>query len=110
MYESKRSKPKRWVPFAWMPNYDEAKAKRPGTGYESHRSRRARLELQCLAYVFDRWDERTAERIQVVWAGKIQRPTKVYLGAVVVDHPQLDKFTGGSCIVFYFCIHCSKMK
>ena len=93
-----------------MPNYDEAKAKRPLKGYESHRSRRARLELQCLAYVFDCWDERTAERIQVVWAGKIERPTKLYLGAVVVDHPQLDKFTGGSCIVFYFCIHCSNLK
>ena len=98
MHESERSKPSRWIPFAWMPNYDEAKATlRPAKGYESHRSRRARLEHQCLAYIFAGWDERTAERIKVIWGGNTERQTKLYLGAVVVDHPQLDKFTGGSC-------------
>ena len=98
MHESERSKPGRWLPFAWMPNYDEAKARqRPTAGYECHRSRRARLEHQCLSYIFDRWDERTAERIKLMWEGKIELPTKLYLGAIVVDHPQLDKFTGGSC-------------
>ena len=98
MHESERSKPIRWIPFAWMPNYDEAKAtKRPGKGYESHPARRARLEHQCLAYVFAGWEERSAERIKVTWEGKIERQTRIYLGAIVVDHPQLDKFTGGSC-------------
>ncbi len=76
MHESEHSKPRRWVPFAWMPNYDKAKANRPLQGYDSRRSRRARLELQsrvqCLAYVFAYCDERhTAELIQVVWGRKI---------------------------------------
>lgn len=62
-----------------------------------HRSRRARLEHQALALVFERWDERSAQRIEVMWEGKIKRQTRIYLGAVVVDHPQLDKFAGGSC-------------
>ena len=98
MHESERSKPIRWIPFAWMPNYDEAKApERPEKGYDCHRSRRARLEHQALALVFERWDERSAQRIEVMWEGKIKRQTRIYLGAVVVDRPQLDKFTGGSC-------------
>jgi hypothetical protein len=91
MHESECSKLRRWVPFAWMPNYDEAKANRPLQGYDSSRSRRSRLELQsrvqCLAYVFADCDERTAELIQVVWGRKIVLSTKLYLGAVVVDHP-----------------------
>jgi hypothetical protein len=36
--------------------------------------------------------------------------TRVYLGAVVtvVDHPQLDKFTGGTCDKFCFTAFCMK--
>ena len=99
MHESERSKPMRWTPFAWMPVYKEELAKnRLGTGYESHKARRVRLEHQALAYVLHDWDERTADKMKVFWEGKIERDTKVYIGAVVVDHPQLDKFTAGSRI------------
>jgi hypothetical protein len=56
------------------------------------------LEHQALAYVLHDWDERTADKMKVFWEGKIERDTKVYIGAVVVDHPQLDKFTAGSRI------------
>lgn len=97
MHESERAKPARWTPFAWMPNYKEELApNRPKEGYESHKARRMRLEHQALAYVLHDWDERTAEAMTVMWEGKIERPTKLYLGAVVVDHPQLDKFTAGA--------------
>jgi hypothetical protein len=97
MHESERTKPARWTPFAWMPVYKEELApKRPTKGFDSHTARRARLEHQALAYVLHDWDERTAEARNVFWEGKIQRPTKLYLGAVVVDHPQLDKFAAGS--------------
>ena len=99
MHESERSKPSRWVPFAWMPVYKEELApNRPKTGYDSHKARRVRLEHQALAYVLHDWDERTADKMKVFWEGKIERDTKVYIGAVVVDHPQLDKFTAGSRI------------
>ena len=97
LHETERTKPHRWTPFAWMPVYkDELAPKRPTRGYDSHTARRARLEHQALAYIFEDWDERTASAIKVVWGGKIERPTKLYLGAVVVDHPQLDKFTAGA--------------
>jgi hypothetical protein len=97
MHESERSKPSRWVPFAWMPVYKEELApNRQKQGYDSHKARRARLEHQALAYVLHDWDERTAERKKVFWGGSTERQTKVYLGAVVVDHPQLDKYTAGS--------------
>jgi hypothetical protein len=105
MHESERSKPSRWVPFAWMPVYKEELApNRPKKGYDSHKSRRARLEHQALAYVLHDWDERTAERKKVFWGGSTERQTKVYLGAVVVDHPQLDKYTAGSRTSISF--HC----
>ena len=85
------------MPFAWMPVYKEELApNRPTKGYDSHTARRARLEHQALAYVFADWDERTADARKVMWGGKIERPTKLYLGAVVVDHPQLDKLTAGA--------------
>ena len=80
-----------------MPVYKEELApNRPKTGYHSHKARRVRLEHQALAYVLSDWDERTAESKKVFWGGSTERPTKIYLGAVVVDHPQLDKFTAGS--------------
>ena len=98
MHESERCKPLRWIPFAWMPVYHEALTPdRPTQGYEGHPARRARLEHEALAYALAGWDERTAETVDVVWGGTTRLQTRVYLGAVVVDHPQLDKFTGGTC-------------
>ncbi len=80
-----------------MPVYKEELApNRPKTGYDSHKARRVRLEHQTLAHVLYDWNERTAERKKVSWGGSTERQTKVYLGAVVVDHPQLDKYTEGS--------------
>ena len=77
-----------------MPVYKEELAlNRPKTGYERHKSVWTTLEHQALAYVLSDWDERTAESKKVFWGGSTERPTKIYLGAVVVDHPQLDKFT-----------------
>jgi hypothetical protein len=55
------------------------------------------LEHEALAYALAGWDERTAETVDVVWGGTTRLQTRVYLGAVVVDHPQLDKLTGGTC-------------
>ena len=45
--------------------------------------------------------ERTAnEKHSVFWGGDEKRDTAVYIGAVVVDHPQLDKFTAFPGAVF----------
>jgi hypothetical protein len=78
-----------------MPNYDDKLAPgRPQRGYESHAPRRLRLEHEALSIVFKDWDTRTSDAVSLYWGGKIQRKSKVYVAAVVVDHPQLDKLAG----------------
>ena len=79
-----------------MPAYDEKLApNRPKLGFESHAARRLGLEHEALSYVLKDWDVRTKDAMQLYWSGKFLRSSKVYLAAVVVDHPQLDKFVGG---------------
>ena len=103
MHESERNKAVRWTVFAWMPLFYEKKApNRPSQGYEGCPARRIRLEHQCLTYVLRRFEERTAnKKLSVFWGGDEQRDTAVYIGGAIVDHPQLDKFTGcpGSLII-----------
>ena len=78
-----------------MPNYDEKLApQRPKYGFESHTPRRLRLEHEALSVVFKNWDTRTRDAVSLYWGGRILRLSKVYVAAVVVDHPQLDKFAG----------------
>ena len=78
-----------------MPVYDTNLAPdRPGQGFASHSARRLRLEHEALAHVFKDWDIRASEAVQLHWGGKTLRSSKLYLAAVVVDHPQLDKFAG----------------
>ena len=78
-----------------MPQYSDALAPdRPTQGYQGHPARRVRLEHQALAYIFRDFDERTSKPRDVFWGGTIERQTQIYAAAVVVDHPQLDRFTG----------------
>ena len=85
-----------WIPFAWMPVYDEKLAAScDSSGYKGHTARRVRLKHEAHSYVFKDWDARTRDILQLHWGGKVLRNSKVYLAAVVVDHPQLDKFVGG---------------
>ena len=80
-----------------MPIYDDKLAPdRPGKGFASHTARRLLLEHEALAHVFKDWDIRTrdSDAVQLYWGGLTLRLTKVYLAAVVVDHPQLDKYAG----------------
>lgn len=80
-----------------MPVYNEDLAPdRPKQGLIGHAARRVQLEHQGLAHVFERWDERTSEPVNLCWGGEIVRKSKIYLVSTVVDHPQLDKFAGTS--------------
>ncbi len=98
MHESERCKQLRWILIAWMPVYIEALAPdRPTQGYDGHPALRERLGHEALAYVLGGWDEHTAKTFDVVWEGTTRLQTRVYLGAIVVDHVQLDKFTGSTC-------------
>ena len=79
-----------------MPVYDEKLAPtRDTSGYNGHTARQVRLEHKALSYVFKDWDARTRDSVQLHWGGEVLRKSKVYLAAVVVDHPQLDIFAGG---------------
>ena len=94
-HEGVRNQAISWIPFAWMPVYDDKLAPlRPKQGYESHTPRRLRLEHEALSVVFKDWDDRTRDVVKLYWGGTVQRNSKVYVAAVVVDHPQLDKFAG----------------
>ena len=96
LHESERSKPSAWIPFAWMPTYIDALAPdRPSQGFNGHAARRVRLDHQALAHVFKDWDERTQDAVSLHWGGAVLRKSKIYMAAVVVDHPQLDKFAAG---------------
>ena len=96
LHESERSKPSAWIPFAWMPTYIDALAPyRPSKGFNGHAARRVRLDHQALAHVFKDWDERTQDAVSLHWGGAVLRKSKIYMAAVVVDHPQLDKFAAG---------------
>ena len=96
-YEGVRNQATSWIPFAWLPAYDEKLAPmRPTKGYESHTPRRIRMEHEALSIVFKDWDHRTKDAVKLYWGGKVLRDSKLYLAAVVVDHPQLDKFAGSS--------------
>ena len=78
-----------------MPVYDQKWASdHPNKGFESHTARRLRLEHEALAHVFKDWDIRTRDAVQLYWGGLTLRLSKVYLAAVVADHPQLDKYAG----------------
>ena len=108
MHESERCQARRWTPCAWMPLFDEKKAPgRPTQGYESCPARRMRLEHQCLGYMIQQFEERAAakQKHSVLWGGDEKRDTVVYIGGVIVDHQQLDKFTGCPGAVFM----CSNM-
>jgi len=95
-HEGVRTQATSWIPFAWMPVYDDKLApKRDASGFHGHTARRVRLEHEALSYVFKNWEARTRDAVQLYWGGKILRSSKVYLAAVVVDHPQLDKFVEG---------------
>ena len=105
MHESERCQARRWTACAWMPLYDEKKAPdRPTQGYESSPARRIRLEHQCLGYMLQPFEERAAKQKHfVLWGGDERRDTAVYIGAAIVDHPQLDKFTGCAGAVLICC-------
>ena len=97
MHEGVRTQATLWIPFAWMPvYYPKLAPDRLGKGFASHTARRLRLEHDSLAHVFKDWDIRTRDAVQLPWGGLTLCLSKVYLAAIVVYHPQLDKFAGSS--------------
>ena len=56
-HEGVRTQATSWIPFAWMPAYDDKLApNRDKAGFESHTARRVRLEHEALSHVFKDWE------------------------------------------------------
>ena len=53
-----------------------------------------RLEHEALSVVFKVSKIGDSQTRDTYWRGKILHISKVSLAAVIVDHPQLDKFAG----------------
>jgi hypothetical protein len=63
------------------------------------------MEHEALSIVFKDWDLRTKDAVKLYWGGKVLRDSKIYLAAVVVDHPQLDKFAGSGMTPGMLFVH-----
>jgi hypothetical protein len=86
LHESERRKPKNWIPIAWLPIYDEEKArKRPTQGYESVSARNMRLYHDCWRNILGKWNEKTQHARKVVFAGEVCHQTRSFVGGLLGD-------------------------
>ena len=100
LHESERCKPAAWIPVGWLPNYIDVRAKglRPGQGYESIPARKMRLFHRCWIEFLDGWAERTRDAMILTWADGVQRTSRIFLGGLLGDQQEGDKFTGEPCV------------
>ena len=98
LHEDERSKPSAWIPVGWLPVYNEERDKRPGRGYESASARKHRLYHSCWVEFLDRWAERTKESDVLPWADGKSRKTRFFLGGVLGDQQEGDRYTGEPCV------------
>ena len=98
LHEDERTRPRNWIPVGWLPVYDEKRDKRPSQGFESTAARKIRLYHQCWIEFLDGWAERTKEAVLLPWADGITRSTRLYIGGVMGDQQEGDKYTGEPCM------------
>ena len=98
LHEEERMKPKNWVPVGWLPVYDESRDSRKKTGFDSTSARKVRLYHACWIEFLDKWAERTKEAIEIPWADGQTRWTRLFIGGVMGDQQEGDKYTGEPCV------------
>ena len=98
LHEDERMKPRNWIPVGWIPVYDESRDKRPGQGFDSTSARKIRLYHQCWIEFLDKWAERTKDAIMLPWADGVTRSTRLFIGGVLGDQQEGDKYTGEPCV------------
>ena len=85
--------------MGWIPVYDECRDKRPATGFNStFDSTKYRLYHACWIEFLDKWAERTKDPILIPWADGKTRWTRLFIGGVLGDQQEGDKFTGEPCV------------
>ena len=96
-HESERCKPSAWIPVAFLPIYDQKKDRRPTLGYQSSKARKQRLFHQVWHVLLSRWKERTREPLNVPWADGVTRKTRFFVGGVLGDQQEADRYTANPC-------------
>ena len=91
-------KPRNWIPVGWIPCYDESRDKRRKTGFESTSARKIRLYHQCWLEFLDGWAKRTKDAMLLPWADGVTRSTRLFIGGVMGDQQEGDKYTGEPCL------------
>ena len=91
-------KPRNWIPVGWIPCYDESRDKRRKTGFESTSARKIRLYHQCWIEFLAGWAERTKDAMILPWADGVTRSTRLFIGGVMGDQQEGDKYTGEPCL------------
>jgi hypothetical protein len=94
MKMSGRNQKRNWIPVGWIPVYDESRDKRPGKGFYSTSARKIRLYHQCWIEFLDKWAERTKNAVLLPWADGVSRSTRLFIGGVLGDQQEGDKYTG----------------
>ena len=86
--------------MGWLPNYIDSRAKglRPTRGYESIPARKMRLFHRCWIEFLDGWAERTRDATNLTWADGVERSTRIFLGGLLGDQQEGDKFTAEPCV------------
>jgi hypothetical protein len=98
LHEDERMKPRNWIPVGWIPVYDESRDKRPTRGFESTSARKVRLYHQCWIEFLDGWADRTKDAVLLPWADGETRSTRLFIGGVLGDQQEGDKYTGEPCL------------
>ncbi len=91
-------KPRNWIPVGWIPCYNDSRDNRPGKGFESKSARKIRVYHQCWIEFLDGWAERTKDAMILSWADGVTRSTRLFIGGVMGDQEEGDKYTGEQCL------------
>ncbi len=78
--------------------YDESRDKRPAQGFDSTSARKFRLYHQCWIEFLDKWAQRTKDAILLPWADRANRLTRLFIGGVLGNQQEGDKYTGEPCV------------
>ncbi len=98
LQEEEHTKPRNWIPVGWLPVYDDKRDKRPAKGYGTTSARKIQLYHQCWIEFLDKWADRTKEAILLPWADGCTLSKRLYIGGVMGDQQEGDKYTGEPCV------------
>ena len=87
-------KPTNSVPVGWLPVYNESRDQRPAKGYETTSATKIRLHW---TEFFERWAEQTKYAVPTPWAEGVTRMPRLFIGGVMGDRQEGDKYTGKPC-------------